>query len=178
MFGVLASQYPGHPLAIEAYRWLVRYHSSSEARRRTEIQQKHAHPQRHVRVRPDGASNIRLAGGINVNSRAVPSVQEDSYHLYSPDAILQWHQTCLDLEPKITAFGPLHSRDPASWLCFLAARRQVGRQADAITFIRDYFKNTPGAATLPPGTDPWRRLSGGGTVADHRQHRSPGNRSR
>ena len=40
IYGLLTSQYPGHPLAIEAFRWLTRYHASSEARRRTEIQQK------------------------------------------------------------------------------------------------------------------------------------------
>src|SRR4029453_1702865 len=36
------------------------------------------------------------------------------------------------------------------------ARRQVGRHNDAITFIRDYFKNSPDAAAMPPGTDAWR----------------------
>src|SRR5262249_13087388 len=38
VFGLLTEKYPGHPLAIEAFRWLLRYHASSEARRRVEIQ--------------------------------------------------------------------------------------------------------------------------------------------
>ncbi|MBA4067036.1 MAG: hypothetical protein C0501_25675 [Isosphaera sp.] len=82
--------------------------------------------------------------------------QSDRYRVTSPEAALKWHQACLELEGKLTAFGPVHARDPAAWLCFLAARRQVGRHADAITFVRDYFKNTPGAAPQAPGADPWR----------------------
>ncbi|HEV3436833.1 MAG TPA: sugar-binding protein, partial [Gemmata sp.] len=155
VFGILASQYPGHPLAIEAYRWLVRYHASSEARRRTEIQQKLLLQSVSFESASGLSPSLRLTSG-SVAQAGGPTVQEDSYHLYSPEAILQWHQSCLDLEPKLTALGPLHSHDPAAWLCFLAARRQVGRHADAITFIRDYFKYTPNAAAVPPGTDPWR----------------------
>lgn len=155
VFGVLAAQYPGHPLAIEAYRWLVCYHSSSEARRRTEIQQKMLLKNLSFESVPGSAANVRLVNG-SATGGGNPVLQEDSYHLYSAEAVIKWHQTCLDLEPKLTAFGPLHSRDPAAWLCFLAARRQVGRHVDAITFIRDYFMHTPGLTSMPAGTDPWR----------------------
>lgn len=153
VFGLLATRYPGHPLAIEAYRWLVRYHASTEARRRTEIQQKlMLRLVKFDEVTPTGG---RIAPGT-VRSTGGPVVQEDEYRMYSPEAILQWHQGCLDLEPKLEAYGPAYSRDPAAWLCFLAARRQLGKHAEAINFIRDYFKNTPGAATMAPGIDPWR----------------------
>ena len=154
VYGVLTAQYPGHPLAIEAYRWLVRYHSSTEARRRTEIQQKLLLKT----VSFDAvyeSSKIRLWNEGSAQT-AGPLVLEDSYHLYSPDAVLQWHQGCLNLEPKLIALGPLYSHDPASWLCFLAARRQVGRQTEAVAFVRDYFKHSPGLATMPSQVDPWR----------------------
>jgi photosystem II stability/assembly factor-like uncharacterized protein len=154
VYGLITAQYPGHPLALEAYRWLVRYHSSSEARRRTELQQKLL-VQTALFQAPDERSNVRVASGV-VERTGAPMIQQDSFHLHSPEAILQWHKGCLDLEPKLAAFGPLHARDPASWLCFLAARRQVGRHTDAVTFIRDYFKASPGVASLPPGVDPWR----------------------
>ncbi|MFO0825951.1 MAG: YCF48-related protein [Gemmataceae bacterium] len=154
VYGLLASQYAGHPLAIEGFRWLTRYHASSEARRRTEIQQKILMKNVTFEAFP-GSGKIIQASGTNTNV-AAPVVQEDVYRVYSPEAIIKWHQGCLDLEPKLEAFGPVYSRDPASWLCFLAARRQVGRHADAITFVRDYFKNTPGAATSSPGQDVWR----------------------
>jgi photosystem II stability/assembly factor-like uncharacterized protein len=154
VFGLLAANYPGHPLAIDGFRWMTRYHSSSEARRRTEIQQKLLIKTVSFDVTP-GASHVVATGGTVRNSTA-QNVHEDQYRLYSPDAIFQWHQACLDLEPKAIAFGPVHSRDPAAWLCFLAARRHVGRHNDAVTFIRDYFKNAPGLANMAPGVDPWR----------------------
>jgi photosystem II stability/assembly factor-like uncharacterized protein len=155
VYGLLVSQYPGHPLAIEGFRWMTCYHASTEARRRTEIQQKLMLKNISFEMVPGGSGKIAPASGTVTNA-AAPTVQEDVYHVYSPEAILKWHQTCLDLEPKLDALGPVYSRDPASWLCFLAARRQVGRHADAVTFIRDYFKNTPGAASMAPGVDPWR----------------------
>jgi photosystem II stability/assembly factor-like uncharacterized protein len=154
VFGLIATHYPGHPLAIESYRWLTRYHASTEARRRTEIQQKLMIKNVSFETLP-GTSTITAGSGSATNT-AKPAVFEDQYRLHSPEAIIQWHQTCLELEPRLVAFGPVHSRDPAAWLCFLAARRQVGRHNDAITFVRDYFKNTPGAAEMRPGIDPWR----------------------
>src|SRR5262249_10324366 len=38
-FLLMVDRYPSHPLALEAYRWLARYSSSSEARRRHELGQ-------------------------------------------------------------------------------------------------------------------------------------------
>src|SRR5207245_11686923 len=39
IYRLMADRYPAHPLTIEAYRWLVRHDSSSEARRRRELGQ-------------------------------------------------------------------------------------------------------------------------------------------
>ncbi len=153
VFGILTVNYPGHPLSVEAFRWMTRYHASSEARRRTEIQQKLL--LKNVTFDANSGNKIAPASGTTTGIGGA-SVTEDHYKFYSPNMILKWHQTCLDLEPKLAAFGPVHSRDPASWLCFLAARRQVGRHNDADTFINDYFKHTPAAVTANPGLDPWR----------------------
>jgi len=38
-FLLMVDRYPSHPLSVEAYRWLVRYNTSSEARRRHELGQ-------------------------------------------------------------------------------------------------------------------------------------------
>jgi photosystem II stability/assembly factor-like uncharacterized protein len=38
-FLLMVDRYPAHPLSVEAYRWLVRYNTSSEARRRHEMGQ-------------------------------------------------------------------------------------------------------------------------------------------
>lgn len=171
VFALLTEKYPGHPVAIDAYRWLLRYHASTEARRRVEIQQKLSFK----RVSFDPKEGPSYAGGAwtkpgvfnpadrrevpaggSAGPASVATTTEDIYRLYDQDMILKWHQACLDYEPKLAAFGPIHSRDPAAWLSFLAARRQVGRHPDAEQFIRDYFKHTPGAAAMTPGADPWR----------------------
>ncbi|MBP3959354.1 hypothetical protein J8F10_29260 [Gemmata sp. G18] len=153
VFGILTINYPGHPLSVEAFRWLTRYHASTEARRRTEIQQKML--LRTVTFEANGGGNIKPASGTTTTVGGA-NVEEDHYKFYSPNMILKWHQACLELEPKLAAFGPVYSRDPASWLCFLTARKQVGRHNDADTFINDYFKQAPAAVTAAPGLDLWR----------------------
>jgi photosystem II stability/assembly factor-like uncharacterized protein len=154
VYGLVSLQYPGHPLATDAFRWLLCYHASSETRRRTEIQQKLLFKNVTFEPRPD-AGRVVAASGTATNT-AAPAVQEDVYRMYSPEAVVRWHQACLELEPKLEAFGPVYARDPAAWLCLLAARRHVGKHADAVSFVRDYFKHNPGAATINPGVDPWR----------------------
>lgn len=153
VFGVLAANYPGHPLSVEAFRWLVRYHASSETRRRVEVQQKLM--LKNATFEADGEVKIAPASGTATGIGGA-TVTADPYKFHSADMILKWHQACLDLEPKLGAFGPVYSRDPAAWLCFLAARRQVGRHADADAFVTDYFKHAPAAVTAAPGADPWR----------------------
>ncbi|AWM41419.1 Ycf48-like protein [Gemmata obscuriglobus] len=162
VFGVLTANYTGHPLSVEAFRWLTRYHASTEARRRTEIQQKMllqstTFEANGVRVNSNGVGEVKLtpASGVAASVGSA-NTTEDVYRFYSPNMILKWHQTCLDLEPKLSAFGPAYARDPAAWLCFLAAHRQVGNHDKATAFINDYFKHTPQALALAPGVDPWR----------------------
>ena len=153
VFALLTERYPGHPLAMDAFRWLLRYHASSETRRRVEIQQKLTFG--NVVFQPVPNNRVVPAGGTSGPGQ-VAVVTEDVYRMYSPDMIVKWHQACIDFEPKLSAFGPVYSRDPAAWLCFLSARRSVGKHADAEVFIRDYFKHNPGAATMPAGVDAWR----------------------
>lgn len=152
VFGELTLRYPAHPLAVEAYRWLVRYHASTEARRRTEIAQ---------RLALKGVTFEHAGGDLKPASGTGTSVGktntfEDVYRFHSPDAILKWHGTCLAFEPKLNTFGPAYARDPAAWLCFHAARRHIGKFAEADAFVKQYFEHTPGAKNLEPGKDPWR----------------------
>ncbi|MCI0702979.1 MAG: YCF48-related protein [Planctomycetia bacterium] len=153
VFGTLTTNYPGHPLAIEAFRWLTRYHASTETRRRVEMQQKLM--LKNVVFDANPGNKIAPASGTTTGI-GTPVVIEDPYHFHNPNMILKWHLACLELEPKLMAFGPVYSRDPASWLCFLAARRHVGRLPDADKFVADYFKHSPGAIGMKPGVNPWR----------------------
>ena len=154
VFGMVAIYYPGHPLAVESFRWLARYHASTEARRRNEIQQKLS--LKSVTLDSNAAARSRWPAAPRPRASETASTTEDEYKFHSPDMILKWHGACLELEPKLAGFGPVYSRDPASWLCFLAARRQVGKFVEADAFVADYFKQMPGAVSMAPGVDPWR----------------------
>jgi hypothetical protein len=123
VYGLLAIHYPGHPLAVEAFRWLARYHVSTEARRRVEIQQKLS--LKGVSFGANKSNNLAPASGTSTPIGTV-AVAEDHYKFHSPDFIFRWHAAALELEPKLAGFGPVYSRDPASWLCFHTARRQIG----------------------------------------------------
>jgi hypothetical protein len=153
VYGLIAIHYPGHPLAVEAFRWLARYHVSTEARRRVEIQQKLS--LKGVSFGANSTNHLAPASGT-VTPVGTTTVVEDHYRFHSPDFIFRWHAAALELEPKLAGFGPVYSRDPASWLCFCTARRQIGKYAEADKFIADYFKQAPGAVTQAPGIDPWR----------------------
>jgi hypothetical protein len=81
VFGLLATRYPGHPLAVEAFRWLVRYHASTEARRRTEIHQK-------LLLRLVSFDQVNPTGGLiapgTVRNSGGPVVHEDEYRCTAP----------------------------------------------------------------------------------------------
>ena len=133
VYGLLASQYPGHPLAIEAFRWLTRYHASSEARRRTEIQQKLLIKSVAFESLP-GAEKVIATGGTSAQATA-PTVREDQYRIYSPEAILQWHQSCLDLEPKHDRVRP-GSFARSVGVALLPRRAAAGRPAQRRDHVR------------------------------------------
>jgi hypothetical protein len=153
VFALLTEQHPGHPVAVDAYRWLLRYHAGTEPRRRQEITQKLAFGK--IEFNP-GPEKLFVPVGGTAGSGTNVNATEDIYRIYDSAAIVKWHQACLDYEPRLAAFGPVYSRDPAAWLSFLAARRQIGKHAEAENQIREYFKRTPGAVSMKPGEDAWR----------------------
>ena len=156
VFGLLATQYPGHPLAIEAFRWLTSLPRQQRGPPAHRDSAEAAHQERVVRCAAERAGNASPPAARS-NCTATPVVQEDRVPACTvPMRSCSGTSRASIWSRSWTAFGPVYSRDPAAWLCFLAARRQVGEHNDAITFIRDYFKNTPGAAAMPPGVDPWR----------------------
>ena len=150
VFAILAEKYPGHPLAIDGYRWLLSYHAGTETRRRVEVQQKLAFTR--VSFDPFSGSKV-VPAGAQLPAASKVNVDEDVYRLHDPAMVVKWHQACLDLEPKLMAFGPLYSRDPSAWLSVLTARRHVGRHAEADAMLREFFKAAPPAVK---SSDPWR----------------------
>ncbi len=154
VYALLADKYPGHPLAAEAYRWLILYHASSEARHRVDLQERVIF--QHAAFQPKGGTNVVQAGVSGTTSGATTGVVEDTFQVQDADAIQRWHTAALELEPKLSAFGPVYSRDPAAWLCLLAARRNLGMVGEAEKAVADYFKAAPAAVAATPGADVYR----------------------
>jgi photosystem II stability/assembly factor-like uncharacterized protein/tetratricopeptide (TPR) repeat protein len=121
LFLLLVNRYPAHALSADAYRWLIRYHASSEARRRREL------GQFYIQIE----STIRAAEQWKVTERVgviLPEVvaRRQVTLLGSQEQIRQWYQECLDFGTRLDAFGPLQATDPSVQFCLQATRRRLG----------------------------------------------------
>jgi photosystem II stability/assembly factor-like uncharacterized protein len=145
MYSLVAEKYPAHAESAEAFRWLARFYSSSEVRRRIELGQLVIFQK--AAFEPAGSTDVKQATHLE------PSLAKQVYRFSSPEAARQWNQACLDLEPKLAAFGAAYARDPATNLCLLAARRQLGLYGDAAKSAQILARN---AST---GSDPWRECA-------------------
>ncbi len=157
VYALVVDRYPGHPAASDALRWLIRYHSSGEARRRLELTQKTEIMTVGFQTAKGGAAPATPAGGVvQASSTAQPVATKETYRPIDPQATARWHQTAVDLEPKLAAFGPVFARDPGPRLCLAAARRNMLHLADAEAAVAGYFKSTANTAAAAAGADPWR----------------------
>jgi photosystem II stability/assembly factor-like uncharacterized protein len=142
-FLLMVDRYPAHPLAADAYRWLVRHNSSSEARRRQEMGQfmvvTHLQP-RQAETPPGEAP------------RGVETVGERRLALLSNlvDA-RKWYQGCLQVESRLAAFGPLYATDPAVQFCLQSARRNLGDFESAQKWYARF--------TAEVASGPWREAA-------------------
>ena len=181
-FLLMVDRYPAHPLAADAYRWLIRHNSSSEARRRHELGQFLVVPaQRRARTgrsrQSDRCRPIRPAAKpgttrakprrVRRRSRASRSPRRAAASAYLSDQAetRQWYQGSLDLETKLAALRPAVRRRPDDAVLPAAARRNLG---DFETPQKWY---TEFAARQPDG--PWRQRRPGRAVAGqpHRARR-------
>lgn len=122
-FLLMVDRYPSHPLSVDAYRWLVRHTSSSEARRRHELGQFKltTNIQFNPNLNPqpkDGV--IQQAKGTEVvgNAQAV--------FLANKDETRHWFKGTREFGNRLSAFGPLYASDPAMQFCLQSSRRQLG----------------------------------------------------
>ncbi|MCZ2344181.1 MAG: hypothetical protein LC104_20655 [Bacteroidales bacterium] len=145
LFAFAADRYPAHPETADALLWLARFYSSSEVRRRLELGH-HAIYQKTAFV-PTGGETVKQATHIEpvITAQAV-------FQFSGPNAAQAWNRACLELQPKLAAFGPGVLRDPATNLCLLAARRQLGLYGDAAEVAKALV--TAGGDTA--STDPWQ----------------------
>ncbi|MGL4549678.1 MAG: YCF48-related protein, partial [Gemmataceae bacterium] len=122
-FFVLAERYPTHPLAVDGYRWLLMHQASGEVRRRYELGQfvvitdeRHGNPGASVKPK-DGKKGP-----------AVPAFETDALrvmaHRSGRDDAKKWLEDCLELDKRLTTFGPLYAGEARVGFCLQAARRQ------------------------------------------------------
>jgi photosystem II stability/assembly factor-like uncharacterized protein len=148
-FLLMVDRYPAHPLAADAYRWLIRFHGSAEARRRHELGQFLLLTRAEFQATPKTPTGEDLTRGgqfdVSVmQTRAlVPlSTRDDTRH---------WYEGCLEIEPRLAAFGPLFATEPTVQFPLQAARRSLG---DFETPAKYYARF---AAEHPDG--PWRDVA-------------------
>lgn len=158
-FLVVVDKYPAHPMAIEACRWLIRYNSSSEIRRRHELGQflistsvATSHSTKPGKV-PD-FQEMEFKDSDPKNSPTFPTV-ETEYKLHTQGTLLEgaasakrWHEGCLEMEPRLATLGPLFVNDPSIQFCLNSSRRQLGQLEEALKWYAAF------ASKQPPG--PWR----------------------
>jgi photosystem II stability/assembly factor-like uncharacterized protein len=117
---LLVDRYPANPHSADAYRWLIRHNTSSEARRRHELGQFMVATRFDVGQRTD-QSLITAAGtyGDTVRTRELTLLGDQR-------ETRSWYEGGLEAGKRLAAFGPLYARDPSVQFCLQAARRQLG----------------------------------------------------
>ncbi len=126
---LLVDRYPTHPLTADAYRWLLRHITSSEVRRRYELDQ-------FVQVKNLSFHEIPDALRKNTTEiqqvKGVEPVQQERIALLSSAAeSRQWQRGGLEFGKRLAGFGPLYASDPAIQFCLQSAKRNLGETAAA-----------------------------------------------
>lgn len=163
VFLAMVDRYPAHPLSADAYRWLIRHNTSSEARRRQELGQFMVVAQHSTRpVESPGRQP-----GTKINS-GVEQVQHRQVTLLNDlKETRQWYKGGLEIGDRLAALGPLHAADPAVQFCLQSARRQLGEVEAARTwYTRFRDQNVHERANAL--SDPWRSAAAAEVWLAHR----------
>jgi photosystem II stability/assembly factor-like uncharacterized protein len=136
--------YPTQPATLPAYRWLARYHASSETLRRIELG--HMASLRPTEFYELPKDDIQQVGHTEAKL--------DRAKFRTSEAMRGWYGTGPALEAKLFAVNPLLSREPSEQLAFHAARLKLGLTADAEKAMGAYYRTVVGRA-VTPGANPW-----------------------
>ncbi len=153
---MLVDRYPTHPLAADAYRWLLRHNSSSEVRRRYELNQlvtvKHfdfhdvADSPPSPPSQGGGRGGAKAPGGIQLVKGNEPMPETQSLLFSNRAESRQWHKGSLEFSKRLSAFGALYASDPPDQFCLQAAKRNLGdlqSPADWYGKLRNYVSKGP-----------------------------------
>ncbi len=161
-FLMLVEQYPGHPLALDAARWLVKYQSSTEARRREELHQFVESTEAEFKLKDTPDINNFLPADKKRTKLPAATEVVQATHREVIDGVVNargWYAGSLDMETRLAAHGELFARDVPMNLCWASARRQLGKPEESQKWLMRYVTETAGPTTAPgaaKGADPWR----------------------
>jgi photosystem II stability/assembly factor-like uncharacterized protein len=162
MYLLMADRYPTHPLAADAYRWLVRFHASGEARRREELGHFLVLTNSDVRPSTNVPSRTDPVGPGFGLPEARPIAETNDVQqvvlLSNLAGARKWYQGALAVEPRLSALGALHADDPAVQFGLNVARRQLGDFDKPRQWLRSFLAQPRGPAGKP-GDDPWREAA-------------------
>ncbi|HEV3445057.1 MAG TPA: YCF48-related protein [Gemmataceae bacterium] len=178
LFLLMVDRYPLHPLSADAYRWLIRHNSSSEARRRQELgqfwmfsQTQIAASPEHVQaesgmatpplrtvngeeaVRTNPARPPRMVGWTNLNTNREDVTHTNQLTMLSKEKeTREWYQGSLDIGKRFAAFGPLYASEPSVQFCLQSAHRQLGEFDKAREWYNQFYREH--------ADGPWRDAAG------------------
>ncbi|MBY0527175.1 MAG: hypothetical protein K2R98_27515 [Gemmataceae bacterium] len=122
---LMVDRYPAHPLSADAYRWLIRHNSSSEARHRQELGQFLLVAESDFQQAPSDNPDSPIHGGTQV------AKEQGLALLRNHKQARQWYEGSLQIEPRLASFGGVFANDPAMQFCLQAAKRNLGKFDDA-----------------------------------------------
>ncbi|MCS6975594.1 MAG: YCF48-related protein [Gemmatales bacterium] len=147
-FLLMLDRYPAHRLAPEAARWLIRFGSSSEARRREEL--KHfvfmghmplGQPLDSESVDEEGKPKVprlRLRGGTALIRRR--------------DELREWAKSSLAVADVLAAMNPRAYQEPDVQLCLQSAHRFLGQVEESRLWLTQFRASS--------GSGPWHDAAG------------------
>lgn len=147
----ITDRYPAHPLTIEAYRWLARYHASSELRRRQELGHFHATTQ--TQFVPSGATRPKVKSGSVEPAGLNVQIEQHVTTLSGAVDARSWYAGSLAVESRLNAYGAMFAMDPSVQLALCAARRQLGKFDESRAWLNAFV------GTHPVAGDPWREAA-------------------
>ncbi|HMF15674.1 MAG TPA: YCF48-related protein [Gemmataceae bacterium] len=142
-FVLMVDHYPAHPLSAEAYRWLIRHSSSSEARRRHELEQFLLI--RNTTIAPASFSQRDPKDAPDKQQPRGTKVVEEGRLAFLNDKLetRQWYRGSLECGKRLAGFGPLFASDPGVQFCLQAARRNLGQLQEAMDWYQRFTLHFP-----------------------------------
>jgi photosystem II stability/assembly factor-like uncharacterized protein len=145
----MVQRYPLNPLSADAYRWLIRHNSSSEAHRRFELGQFLVVSRRGDEILPVG-NKEKSDDPKTPQGKRLSDVSQGTF-LGNPADLTRAHQGSLLLAKRLVELGPVFSDDPGIQFCLQASKRQLGKHEEALDFYKKYCGDHEGGV--------WRDLA-------------------